>query len=43
VGQNVILGVGRSLIAALIWIPYFLFSRRVKNTFVRGKQEQRSG
>ena len=25
----------RSLIAACLWIPYFVISRRVKNTFVR--------
>jgi hypothetical protein len=27
--------VARSLIGALVWIPYFVFSRRVKATFVR--------
>ncbi len=26
---------GRALAAAIIWIPYFMVSKRVKNTFVR--------
>ena len=26
---------GRAIIGAMIWVPYFLFSKRVKQTFVR--------
>ena len=26
---------GRSIVAASIWVPYLLLSKRVKNTFVR--------
>lgn len=26
---------GRALAAAIIWVPYFMVSKRVKNTFVR--------
>ena len=27
--------IGRSFIMVAIWVPYFLQSKRVKNTFVR--------
>jgi hypothetical protein len=31
----------RGLLVTGIWIPYFLFSRRVRNTFVRGRRPSR--
>jgi|SRR5271166_5201688 len=32
-GHEALTGLGRSVVSAAIWIPYFLRSQRVKNTF----------
>ena len=32
--------VGRGIIVAAIWIPYFLKSKRVRNTFLRGRRNR---
>jgi len=34
IGTDVISGMVSSILAALIWIPYFSISKRVKGTFV---------
>jgi Protein of unknown function (DUF2569) len=33
--HEVVSGLGRSIMNAAIWIPYFIWSIRVKNTFVK--------
>ena len=27
--------IGRSFVMVAVWVPYFLWSKRVKNTFIR--------
>ena len=33
-GHDVVSGLGRSIMNAAIWIPYFVWSIRIKNTFI---------
>jgi len=35
IGPSVYSALGGSLVLVLVWVPYFLRSRRVDNTFVR--------
>jgi hypothetical protein len=38
--QDMIMELVRAVLAALIWIPYFIFSERVEETFVKTKRKQ---
>ncbi len=40
--HETVIEIARSAIAAAIWVPYFLKSERVKNTFTKGIIEQNS-
>jgi hypothetical protein len=41
-GMDAIKYMGRSIVGIIIWVPYFLRSQRVKNTFVEFSSKQDS-
>ena len=42
VSMDTVKNIGRSIVGIAIWVPYFLRSRRVKNTFVESASKQDS-